>query len=65
VSIRWDLFLAAGLRQPGCEKRNKRIVGMAESIGMRVFAPGRDFLGDRLLTSVQNVYQNRPAHEQS
>jgi hypothetical protein len=60
----WDLFLAAGIRQPGCHERNSRIIAIAESVGMRVFAPGRDTPAERQLRPVDIVEQNRKAiHE--
>jgi nucleoside 2-deoxyribosyltransferase len=36
---RWDVFLAAALRRPGCLERNAEIIRLLRSLGMTVFAP--------------------------
>ena len=65
MSLRWDMFLGAGLRQPGCPERNANLVHLIESIGMSVFLPSRETPPERALSSVEIVRQNCRAIEES
>ncbi len=58
MSLRWDLFLGAGLRQTGCPERNANLIQLAESIGMSVFVPSRETVSQRALSAVEIVAQN-------
>jgi len=65
ASDHYDLFLAAGLRQPGCMDRNERIVEVAERLGMSVYSPGRDTIREQTLAPVDILLQNRQAIEKA
>lgn len=65
VPLRWDLFLGAGLRQPGCSGRNAALIRLAESVGMTVFSPGRETLSKGALSPTEIVVQNCRAIEES
>src|ERR1039458_839203 len=58
---RWDLFLAAGIRQPGCGERNACLVRLVESIGLAVFSPARESPPELVLSPMQILKQNRAA----
>jgi hypothetical protein len=58
---RWDVFLAAGIRQPGCKERNEGLVRVAELAGLAVFSPARESLPELSLTPLQILTQNRSA----
>jgi hypothetical protein len=64
-SLRWDLFLGAGLRQPGCDKRNSELIEVAESVGLTIFAPGRETRGTPDLSPAEIICQNRRAIEEA
>src|SRR5215469_7868040 len=57
----WDIFLAAGIRQPGCTERNDQIIRIAESAGLTVFSPARESPPELVLTPLQILTQNRSA----
>ena len=58
TSLRWDLFLGAGLRQAGCTQRNSNLIELTESLGMSIFAPGRETRSEPPMSSVEIVAQN-------
>src|SRR5690349_11895282 len=57
----WDVFLAAGIRQPGCYERNERLIHIAELAGLAVFSPARESPPELSLTPLQILSQNRSA----
>jgi hypothetical protein len=63
--LRWDLFLGAGLRQSGCERRNAELINIAESLGLSIFAPSRETRPAPAMSPVEIIAQNRRAIEEA
>jgi hypothetical protein len=55
----WDVFLGAGLRQPGCVPRNLEIIRVIRSAGLSVFAPQEQMPLSAGVTPVEIVDRNR------
>lgn len=59
ATANWDVFLAAGLRQPGCLSRNRDVIRTIRSAGLSVFAPQEQLPLDSPVTPSEIVERNR------
>lgn len=59
ATTRWDVFLAAGLRQAGCLERNRTVIDVVRRLGLSIFAPQIEMPLDTPLTDVEVVRRNR------
>jgi nucleoside 2-deoxyribosyltransferase len=56
----WDVFLAAGLRQTGCLRRNQEVLDIATYCGLTMYSPGHRKNGLEV-TPIESVTINRDA----
>ncbi len=61
----WDVFLAAGLRGPGCCERNEAVIKLVRALGLTIFAPQERLPLDAAISSREILFRNREGIERS